>query len=56
MFISKWSYVGIMLWCVISALMIKEVSDDAMVILNAIIFGSSVICLEIRRLAEEIRG
>ena len=53
MFISKWSYVAFMFWCVISALIINNVSDDTMVIVDAIIFGSSAICFEIRMLREE---
>ena len=56
MLISKWSYLGIMIWCVISTLMIKEASGDTMVILNAVIFGSSAICFEIRTVGEQLKG
>ena len=54
MFISKWSYVGLMVWCVISALMIGDVSNDTMVIMDAILFGSAAICFEIRELREQL--
>ena len=56
MIISKWSYVAMMTWCVISALIIGEVSsNDTMVIIDAILFGSFLICFEIRTLGEQLK-
>ena len=50
---SKWTYVALMTWFIISSLTISEVSDDTMVIINVILFGCSMICLEIRALREK---
>lgn len=53
MFLSKWTYVGLMIWFFISLSTIGEVSDDTMAIINVILLGCSMICFEIRMLREE---
>ena len=50
---NKWTYVVLMIWFIISSLTIGKVSDDAMAIINVILFGCSMICLEIRMLREK---
>ena len=51
MFLSKWTYVGLMIWAVISGLL----SSDEVIIFMAdvILFVGSMICFEIRMLREE---
>ena len=51
MFLSKWTYVGLMIWAVISGLL----SSDEVTIFMAdvILFVGSMICFEIRMLREE---
>lgn len=50
MFISKWAYVALMIWAVISGIF---ATSDEFVIANTILFMGSLICLEIRMLREE---
>lgn len=50
MFISKWSYVALMIWAVISGIF---ATSDEFVIANTILFMGSLICLEIRMLRED---
>lgn len=51
MFLSKWTYVGLMIWAVISGLLSN--SDEVIFIADVILFIGSMICFEIRMLREE---
>jgi hypothetical protein len=51
MFLSKWSYVALMIWSAISGLFMS--SDETIFIADVILFVGSMICFEIRMLREE---
>ena len=51
MFLSKWTYVGLMIWAVISGLLDSD--NETIFIADVILFVGTMICFEIRMLREE---
>lgn len=51
MFLSKWTYVGLMIWAISSGLLSSD--NETIFIVDVILFVGSMICFEIRMLREE---
>lgn len=51
MFLSKWTYVGLIIWAISSGLLSSD--NETIFIADVILFVGSMICFEIRMLREE---